>query len=251
MRTRGKDVFSSFGGSNKSLGGRSASGKAGCNPDMVASHGCLKKSCYSCSGEHWMPVCNGGKTKKLFTHHSKPFSTKNRFSLLENDTSTDHQRVSRHFSKKSGNFGALNDKSRSKNYYDGKNYHNKSKTSKVKQNTSFVDVKSEKKKFFKQRHSKSLKCDVSKKKHNKSCFNQSSKKKIDYSLKVKRNLLCNQVDAGLFNKIQDVHKELNRLVKIKHPIRVMSTDPSDFKKDSSLSALVNLLDHLMNVGLSN
>ena len=90
MRTRGKDVFSSFGGSNKSLGGRSASGMARCNPDMVASHGCLKKSCYSCSGEHWMPVCNGGKTRKSFTHHTKPFSTKNRFKVLENDTSTDH-----------------------------------------------------------------------------------------------------------------------------------------------------------------
>ena len=110
MRTRSKNTFSGFGSSNKSLGGRSTSGSVWCNPDMVASHGCLKKSCYSCSGEHWMPVCNGGKTKKSFTHHIKPFSTKNRFDVLENDTSTDHQRVSCHFTKKSWNFGALNDK---------------------------------------------------------------------------------------------------------------------------------------------
>ena len=81
-----------------------------------------------------MPVCNGGKTKKLFTHHTKPFSTKNRFKVLENDTSTDHQRVSRHFSKKSRNFGALNGKSRSYKNYDGKNHHNKVKISKKQQN---------------------------------------------------------------------------------------------------------------------
>ena len=125
MRTRSKNTFSGFGGSNKSLGGRSTSGSVWHNPDMVTLHGCPKKSCYSCSGEHWMQVCNGGKTKKSFTHHTKPFSMKNRFGVLENDTSTDHQRVSHHFTKKSRNFGALNDKSCSYKYYDGKKHHNK------------------------------------------------------------------------------------------------------------------------------
>ena len=147
MRTRGKDTFSSFGNGNKSLGGRSTSGFACRNPDMVASHGCLKKSCYSCSGEHWMPVCNGGKTRKSFTNHIKPFSTKNRFDALENDTSTDHQRVSRHFTKKSRKFGALNDKSRSYKYYDDKNHHNKVKISKIQQNTILLMISQKRRSF--------------------------------------------------------------------------------------------------------
>ena len=200
MRTRSKDTFSGFGGSNKSLGGQSTSGSVWHNPDMVALHGYLKKSCYSCSGEHWMPVCNGGKTKKPFTHHTKPFSTKNRFGVLENDTSTDYQCVSCHFLKKSQNVGALNVKSCSHKYYDGRNHHNKVKILKNQQNKNSVDVKSKKKKFCKQCHSMSLKSNVSKKKGNKNGFSQSSKKKIDYSLKIKRNLLCKQVDTSLFTQ---------------------------------------------------
>ena len=192
----------------------------------------------------------------MFSSNPKPVFVENKYSVLDYDSMPDQRRVYPI---------RFNKECRNKVKNDNKSCHfNKKKYSSNDKNRRKKNQYYQEKSFISVNHKsgnldKTFVKDFTKKSWNRQGMvprrqdkkNIVSKKKICDSLKVKHFMLNEQVKPELFMKIKSVHKELNKLVRKKNPVRVMSSDVSNICQDCSLQALVSLLDNLMNAGLSN